>query len=782
MIRVDRYEIFLDIDYNGLRYDGKERIYIDSDQESIELNSVDLTIHKISLNGKEVKYRVEGNKIILSDKEKIKGLLEIEFSGRIPERLTGIYKAEYENGYIITTQFESIHAREFIPCIDNPSYKAEFELTVKVDKDLDVIFNTLPIEVKYEDSKKIIKFAKTPRMSTYLLYLGIGKFEELSDKIGNTSIYVATIPGKISKGRFGLEVAKKVLKFFEDYFEIPYQLPKLHLIAVPQFAFGAMENWGAITFRETALLADEKSSFRQRQNVAIVIAHEIAHQWFGNLVTMKWWDDLWLNESFATIMSYKAIDNVYKDWLVYTDFLRSEMESAMTKDSLSTTHPIHAIVTNEEEVEQIFDDISYGKGANVLRMIEAYVGEEKFRKGISSYLKRFSYSNATAEDLWNSIQEASGEKISDVIKEWITKKGYPVVYVNVKGNCIDLIQERFMLYASEKEIYPIPVTFEVNGKKYTHLFNKEQDRLCLGDEIRSLKVNLNRTGFYRVYYNSLEYVNFNGLNQYEAWGLLNDYFNFYLAGKVSYKEYESVLNTLINRNEPLIVLGISDELSLLWSINPMKYGILAKNYHSKKLKEYSVYNDEVSRKVYGILSERMARIDENFALGLAELFKDYHNVDPNMKDAVAIAYAVAYGYEAYDVMLERYRREKFDEDKLIILKGMLWFRDSGLVSNVLSLGLTKEIKRQDVARIIPIVSANPFVRRTAWKWIKTNIEFIRSLYKGVGTLSRVLESSIPLLGLENPDVETFFNTYSIPEAAMGIKSGLELLKVYKRIY
>jgi len=782
MIRVDRYEIFLDIDYNGLRYDGKERIYIDSDQESIELNSVDLTIHKISLNGKEVKYRVEGNKIILSDKEKIKGLLEIEFSGKIPERLTGIYKAEYENGYIITTQFESIHAREFIPCIDNPSYKAEFELTVKVDKDLDVIFNTLPIEVKYEGNRKIIKFAKTPRMSTYLLYLGIGKFEELSDKIGNTSIYVATIPGKISKGRFGLEVAKKVLKFFEDYFEIPYQLPKLHLIAVPQFAFGAMENWGAITFRETALLADEKSSFRQRQNVAIVIAHEIAHQWFGNLVTMKWWDDLWLNESFATIMSYKAIDNVYKDWLVYTDFLRSEMESAMIKDSLSTTHPIHAIVNSEEEVEQIFDDISYGKGANVLRMIEAYVGEEKFRKGISSYLKRFSYSNATAEDLWTSIQEASGEKISDVIKEWITKKGYPVVYVNVKGNCIDLIQERFMLYASEKEIYPIPVTFEVNGKKYTHLFNKEQDRLCLGEEIRTLKVNLNRTGFYRVYYNSLEYVNFNGLNQYEAWGLLNDYFNFYLAGKVSYKEYENVLNILINRNEPLIVLGISDELSLLWSINPMKYGILAKNYHSKKLKEYSVYNDEVSRKVYGILSERMARIDENFALGLAELFKDYHNVDPNMKDAVATAYAVAYGYEAYDVMLERYRREKFDEDKLIILKGMLWFRDAGLVSNVLSLGLTKEIKRQDVARIIPIVSANPFVRRTAWKWIKTNIEFIRSLYKGVGTLSRVLESSIPLLGLENPDVETFFNTYSIPEAAMGIKSGLELLKVYKRVY
>ncbi|MEM0373885.1 MAG: M1 family metallopeptidase [Sulfolobaceae archaeon] len=782
MISIDRYEIFLDIDYKGLKYKGKEKIYLESDQEIIEINSVGLNIINVSLNGKEVQYKQDNNKIIITNREKINGWIEIEFSGEIPERLTGIYKAEYESGYIITTQFESIHAREFIPCIDNPSYKAEFELVVRVDKDLDVIFNTPPIEVKYEGDKKIIKFERTPRMSTYLLYLGIGKFEEISDRLDNINLYLATTPGKSNKGKFGLEVAKRVLKFYEGYFEIPYKLPKLHLIAVPQFAFGAMENWGAITFRETALLADEKSSLRQRQSVAIVIAHEIAHQWFGNLVTMKWWDDLWLNESFATIMSYKAVDNLYKDWLVYIDFLRGEMDPAMTKDSLSTTHPIHAVINNEEEVEQIFDDISYGKGANVLRMIEAYVGEEKFRKGISSYLKKFSYSNATAQDFWNSIQEISGEKVSDIIREWITKKGYPMIYASIKGNCIELRQERFMLYASENELYPIPITLAVNGKNYTFLLNKEQDRLCLNEEVKRLKINLNRTGFYRVYYENSEYIDFNDLNQYEGWGIINDYFNFYLANKISFKVYQQIIDKFIDRNEPLIVLGISDNLSLLWSINRNKYGDLAKNYHERKLKEYSIYTNEIGKKVYGILAERLARIDEAYSLGLSELFKEYHNIDPNMKDAVTVAFAIAYGHEAYDILLERYRKEKFDEDKLIILKGMLWFRDAGLVSDTLSLALTKEIKRQDVARMIPIVASNPFARRSSWKWLKTNIEFIRSLYKGVGTLGRMLEVSIPLFGLENPDVEKFFSEYNIPEASIGIRSGLELLKVFKRIY
>jgi tricorn protease interacting factor F2/3 len=311
---------------------------------------------------------------------------------------------------------------------------------------------------------------------------------------------------------------------------------------------------------------------------------------------------------------------------------------------------------------------------------------------------------------------------------------------------------------------------------------KPEETITFESTINTLKVNLDRTGFYRVYYENMENLDIKSFNQYEAWGLINDYFYFYLSSKIKYKDYEYILSQLLTRREPLIVLGISDQLSLLWSINREKYGRLSIDYHSTQLKYYTIRNTDIEKKVYGILAERLARFDDKFSLGLSELFNSFHEIDPNMKDASAIAYAIAYEDEAYDVLLDKYRRERYDEDKLIILKGMLWFRKPELVINTLSLALTREIKRQDVARLLPIVAHNPFSRKAVWKWIKTNIEFLRGLYKGVGTLGRVLEASIPLLGIESPDVESFFISYNIPEAIIGIKSGLEVLKAYKRIF
>ncbi|MBB5252781.1 M1 family metallopeptidase [Sulfurisphaera ohwakuensis] len=780
MVSIDKYEIFLDFDFKNLIYKGYEKIYLSTDNEVV-LDSVGLNIVSVKTEGKSVPFKVSDSQLFIQT-GKFDGVLEIEFEGKVKERgLVGIYKAPYNHSYIITTQFESVHAREFIPCIDHPAFKARFKLSVKVDKDLDVISN-MPIEdVREEGDKKIVTFQETPRMSTYLLYLGIGKFEEIKDKLGEVDIIVATVPGRISKGKFALDVAKKVIGYYEDYFGIKYQLPKEHLIAIPEFAFGAMENWGAITFRETALLADESSSVQQKMRVASVVAHELAHQWFGDLVTMKWWDDLWLNESFATFMSHKAIAELYKEWDFWGTFINSETSGALFRDSLTTTHPIEAHVTSPEEIEQLFDDISYGKGASILRMIEAYLGEEDFRKGIQIYLNTYKYSNATGSDFWNSLEKGSGKPVSEIVKDWITKDGYPVVYVSVNGSKINLEQERFYLKGNGKNaVYKVPLTLEVNGRKITYLLEKEKDSIEIGSDIKTIKVNIDRAGFYRVYYNDLSLVFNSKLSHLDKWGLLNDYFNFFLAGRVNYTTYESIAKQFMKDDNYLVVDELVSELYYLWRVNRDKYKLLYEVL-PYQVKRFSKRKDELSRRTYSYLLSTFAFVDEKFASGLAVAFEKYDTLDPNVKEAVAIAYAVTYGEDAYDELLKKYRSEKFDEEKTRLLYGLLSFREPYLVVNTMSLALTGEIKRQDVARILPYASYNPYSRLALWKWLKTHMEFLRSIYAGTAILGRTLRSVIPFLGLNNTEVVEYFTTNRFPEMEVEIKSGLEILDSLRRI-
>ena len=290
-------------------------------------------------------------------------------------------------------------------CWDEPETKATFNITIIHNKKYSAISNMNIISKKKQGSKIISKFAKTPMMSTYLIYLGVGEFEYLTSKIGKTQIRIVTTKGKKSQGKYSLELGKKLLRSYENYFGIKYPLPKLDLIAVPDFAAGAMENWGAITFRETILLYDSKtSSTKTKQYIAEVISHELAHQWFGNLVTMKWWNDLWLNESFATYMATKFVDKFYPEWEMWDQFIEDAMNIAMGIDSLKFSHPIDVKVNQPSEIREIFDAISYDKGGCILRMLEHYVGEQSFRDGLKHYLIKHKYNNATGQDLWDSIE------------------------------------------------------------------------------------------------------------------------------------------------------------------------------------------------------------------------------------------------------------------------------------------------------------------------------------------------------------------------------------------
>src|SRR5256712_4866805 len=499
--QVKEYDMYLDIDFDALKFSGKVRIDMSSTGD-INLDAADLEVTGVNANGRSVPFKQHGNVVDIQTGQ-FSGPLEVDYKGKVSESLTGFYKAPYGNKYILTTHFEAGHARRLLPCIDHPAYKADFKLTVRTRNDLSVISN-MPVESeKKEGNMKTVAFQKTPKMSTYLLYLGIGRFEEDRNRRNKTELYTASVvkpDGRIKTG-LAFEAAQKSLEFYEKYFGIPYDLPKLHLIAVPEFAYGAMENWGAITFREILLHADEDTSTSTKKSIADVIAHEIAHMWFGDLVTMKWWDDLWLNESFATFMAYKVVDWAYPQWKIWQDFVKNSTGGAMARDALNSTHPIEAKVQNPEEIEELFDEISYGKGASILRMIEGYIGKDNFRKGVAAYLQQFRYSNASGRDLWDHLQKASGAEVSRIMEAWISKAGYPVVTASMKGGKLLLEQERFLLAGGiEKQTWPVPVTTSVDGKPQRVLLDKAKDEVNLSSTPKSLKLNTDQTGFYLVYY------------------------------------------------------------------------------------------------------------------------------------------------------------------------------------------------------------------------------------------------------------------------------------------
>ena len=779
IIHVERYDAFLDVSFRDLRFDGKLLTTLESN-EDIVLDSVGLQISNVSGNGRTFRFEQKGDNLGVKSGP-FKGKLEVHYSGKIPDTLAGIYKAPYDSTYIITTDFEAANARRLLPCVDHPECKAEFKLTVRIDKDLDAISNTPVESVKMEDDKKVVSFQKTPRMSTYLLYLGIGRFEEIKERLGKIDVIVAGTPGKARNGEFALQVAKKSLEYYQSYFGTPYVLPKLHLIGVPEFAAGAMENWGAVTFREAALYVDKNSSFATRKSVAQIISHELAHQWFGNLVTMKWWNDLWLNESFATLMGYKVVDAVFPGWNAWQDFLIDETSPAMSMDSLRNTHPIEADVKSPDDIQQIFDAITYGKGASILRMIEAYTGLDEFRKGVQKYLERYRFSNAAGIDLWNSLDERSGRPVARIMTEWIGKPGHPVVTAIVDRGKIVLRQERFFLSGEhEKAIWPIPIIMKVNDQSKRLLLDKEEETIN-AENIKSLQLNSDRTGFYRVHYKGLDDLVWAAKpSAPDRWGIAFDAIAFLLAGRMSFADYLTLVKRYSNEQDYLPAREVSDQLAFLYSILGPRIVEVSREFHRSQLAVLDKKVDEISSMMRGIISVRLAMIDDDYAAKLGSRFDKYETVEPDMKEAVAVGYARACGN--FEPIVKRYRESTSDEEKERLLVSMTTFKEPRLLSKLLNMAQGGEVKKQDQMTLISAATRNPHARDTAWMWIKSSMSHLREVYEGTGDISRLLQSCIPILGIGRiEEVERYFNDNRVPEAQNGINAGLEKLKIYQRL-
>ena len=451
-------------------FSGTVIISGDSTSESISLHSKGLTIQSATIDNQPADVSFgEFDELRLSQPnlKNENHTIHIIFSGNITDAMHGLYPCYFTHDGIkkqlFATQFESHHAREVFPCVDEPAAKAEYDLTLITRPGITVLGN-MPVKSEEEnDDSLTTTFEKTPQMSSYLLAFVIG---ELHKKTARTKSGVevnvwATPAQNENTLDFALDIATRSIDFYDEYFGVKYPLPKSDHVALPDFSSGAMENWGLITYRESCLLADpELTPESSRRFIATVIAHELSHQWFGNLVTMQWWNDLWLNESFANMMEYVAIDALHPEWRMWEDFATNEVTAALRRDSLDGVQSVQADVNHPDEISTLFDPaIVYAKGGRLLVMVRKLIGEEAFRAGLKSYFEKFAYKNTVGNDLWQELESASGQPIVNLMNAWISQPGLPVVSVSNSHDAAILSQERFFIgeHQPSDALWPIPL-------------------------------------------------------------------------------------------------------------------------------------------------------------------------------------------------------------------------------------------------------------------------------------------------------------------------------------
>ena len=451
-------------------FSGTVIISGDSTSESISLHSKGLTIQSATIDNQPADVSFgEFDELRLSQPnlENGKHTIHIDFSGTITDAMHGLYPCYFTHDgvkkQLFATQFESHHAREVFPCVDEPAAKAEYDLTLVTQTGITVLGN-MPVKSEEEnDDSLTTTFEKTPRMSSYLLAFVIGELHKKSarTKSGIEVNIWATPAQNENTLDFALDIATRSIDFYDEYFGVKYPLPKSDHVALPDFSSGAMENWGLITYRESCLLADpELTPESSRRFIATVIAHELSHQWFGNLVTMNWWNDLWLNESFANMMEYVAIDALQPDWHMWEDFATNEVTAALRRDSLDGVQSVQADVNHPDEISTLFDPaIVYAKGGRLLVMVRKLIGEEAFRTGLKSYFEKFAYKNTVGNDLWQELESASGQPIVNLMNAWISQPGLPVVSVSNSHDTAILSQERFFIgeHQPSDALWPIPL-------------------------------------------------------------------------------------------------------------------------------------------------------------------------------------------------------------------------------------------------------------------------------------------------------------------------------------
>ena len=835
-VRPISYELGLTPDFDRFTFRGEESVDIEvlEPTASIVLNCADIEVQSCSLTLADGAGLTSTDTSFNSDDETVTfrfdatlptgpARLQIAYTGELNDKLRGFYRSRYtdvdgQERIMASTQFEATDARRAFPCWDEPALKARFQVALVIPSDMAAVSN-MPAasEDAHGPGLKRVQFAETPVMSTYLLAFVIGDLRSIEQRADNgTLVRVWTTRGKEEQGRFALDVSVRLLEYFNRYFGIPYPLDKLDHLAIPDFAAGAMENWGAITYRETALLVDPQlSSAVTRQTVAAVVAHEMAHMWFGDLVTMAWWNDLWLNESFASWMGDKAVDHLYPEWQMWTQFIAGDTARALSFDGLKNSHPIEQEVKDPAEIVELFDVISYSKGGSILRMLEHFIGADAFQRGLRQYLSDHSYANARTQDLWAALGAASNQPVVAMMDSWVQQTGYPVLDVSF-GRSQDRVevsarQQRFLYEDvagkrnSDDTLWRVPLAATTASGPNAHsILMDGRDallQLTPDSDIQKnwVKINPEQTGFYRVNYprdgwdglaSAVERLE---LQPPDRLGLQNDAYALSRAGLLPVTQFLGLASAYVNETDASVWSDLASNMDDLdgvladeayrdsfeafalrvfqppggrvgWDAGPGE-GHLDALMRSTVLAALGKYGDE------GALSEASRRF--------AAMLEDSNSVRADIRAVVLTLAARRGDGSTYDTMWELYKDAPLQEEKVRLLRALAAYRQPQLLAQTLERSLGEDVRVHDTIDVVTGVGANRHGRDLAWDFLKSNwSEFDRRYGEGGFALMRLVHMTSEFATSEKlADVEEFFAQHAAPAAERTLRQSLEQIRL-----
>jgi puromycin-sensitive aminopeptidase len=755
--------------------------------------------------------------------------LSLKFRGVLNGKLHGFYRTLYKGvdgkkKVIASTQMEPADARRAFPSFDEPDRKAEFSISIIADPSLTALSNGLPYRSRLlPNGKKLTTFEKSPLMATYVTGMVVGAFAKSKTVVVNgVKVTVYCTPGKEGLTDFALEAAQYTIKWCEEFFKIKYPGKKLDLVGIPEFAFGAMENWNLNIFRETALLVDPKTAtIAEMMQVFITVAHEIVHTWFGNLVTMKWWNGLWLNEAFATFISMKVAAHAHPEWHVFEDFAAGRRAGAMRTDGLMTTRPIQAEVEKASEALGMVDGITYGKGSGVLWQLEQFIGDDVFRDGVRVYLQKHLYGNTVNDDLWSAIGSQTKAPVEEMMKSWIFQPGHPVVTVGScdcgSGGRLKLNQRRFFYGEPAEEgtksamvcsspsadidwsnagrwMVPIKLRYESEDgvkEKWVMLDSKEKS-IYLGNDVKWVLANSGGSGFYRTRYETAltSKVAISELSIGERYNLVSDTWACVRAGLVSSTDYHDVIKEFANETDPnvmgVIIGSMGTLLDVLPKANRESFRTFIRELLTPTLARLgwqeqpgeSVQDKQLRGKVIdtlGCTARDQAVADQGKAL-----FRQYlvdKSVVPNNVAPSLVWITAASGDEAqYEEFLRFYNTTQNPQEKVRYLYALAYFDDENLLRRTLAASITDVVKKQDAHNVLATLLDSD-IQEEAWAFVQKNWDILVGRLSETGMISLVGSFS----ALSEPHLEQqvrdFIATHPVRGGNKQVAQMLENLRI-----
>ena len=785
------YQLQLNIEPEHSRFSGQVTVTGETVGKQARLHSKDLDILSVKTERNDSPdWRLSEDELIIDDTA---NEITVQFQGRLSDTaMNGLYLCKYrQDGHIcrlFATQFESHYARKCFPCVDEPSAKATFDLSITVNSpDVQTVLSNMP----GEQVNHTWRFRTTPKMSTYLLAFVGGNFVSKSDRTKRgvkVNVY-ATPAQPTGLMDYALDTAVKSVEFYEDYFGIDYPLPKLDNVALPDFSAGAMENWGLITYRESAMLADNNSAVDTRESVAITITHEIAHQWFGNLVTMAWWDDLWLNESFASLMEHIVTDRLHPEYHVMDDFQASDVFYALTRDSLAGVQAVQQTVGSPDEIATLFDGaIVYIKGERLMKMLRRLIGEEQFRRALRHYFTKHKYGNTVADDLWQAMSEVSKLDIAQLMKSWLTEPGYPIITA-------DLIEpkrlrlKRAPLHAdSPVETRPVPLF--CNLPDVPKLMTESEIVLdAPTDQI--IQLNVGGDGHYLTEYDDQLFTGlrrrFSNLGTIDKIELLQESFFLSQLGRRNISQQLDLLSEAGHEtNQAIIgkVAGLTAGLDRLVDLNSDEQAALRQFvsglFKGQFTRIFQGRTDDIndtkarpivlSRLVYARDEQAIAYCDDLYQQHVA----DISQIDSNLRSVVLSAEVRLARPGVFDQLWELYLSVQDVELRLDICSALTATTDLGQADKLLTGStVTTLIRPQDNYYFISGLMVNRYTRSTAWRWVRHNWSWIEEVFGGDMNYDSYVQVAGHHLSTDDQLVEydNFFRGINAPALSRTIKLG-----------